>query len=161
MKKTLFSALPLLVFFLYIGNSYSQSMTDYTWDTYYVKFKIPATYKVDKNSSDGFGAGDGNTYLSVYPKTGDVMTYNNMKSSLENWASDSKVSYTKVNMLENLNGYWGTYIDGTNTENNLPATLLLLVHPDYPTKQLFVWINYKSDAFDTALKMLKSFTPTY
>src|SRR5205823_4359549 len=99
--------------------------------------------------------------LSVYPKTSDVMTYNTMKSSLESWAADSKVSYTDVKMMENLNGYWGTYIDGTNSTNGLPATLLLLVHPSYPTKQLYVWINYKSDAFDTALKMLKSFTPTY
>lgn len=161
MKKTLFSALPLLLFFLYTGSSYSQTMTDYTWDTYNVKFQIPTTYKVDKNTADGFGAGDGNTYLSVYPKTGDVMTYNNMKSSLESWAADSKVTYSNVNMLENLNGYWGTYIDGTNTSNNLPATLVLLVHPDYPTKQLYVWINYKTESFDTALKMLKSFTPTY
>ena len=161
MKKVFFAALPLLVFFAFIGSTYSQSMTDYTWDSYNVKFKIPATYKVDKSTGTEFGAGDGDTYLSVYPKTGSVMTYNSMKSSLETWASDSKVSYSDVNMMENLNGYWGTYIDGTNTTNGLPATLLLLVHPDYPTKQLYVWINYKSDAFDTALKMLKSFTPTY
>ena len=161
MKNTFFAALSLLILFLFTGLSYSQKMTDYTWDSYNVKFQIPVTYKVDKNTATEFGGGDGDTYLSVYPKTGDVMTYNAMKRSLEDWAVDSRVSYTKVNMLENLNGYWGTYIDGTNNDNNLPATLLLLVHPDYPTKRLFVWINYKSDAFDTALKMLKSFTPTY
>src|SRR5439155_10266443 len=131
MKNSFLAALSVFILFLFAGNAYSQSMTDYTWDSYNVKFKIPTTFKVDKNSADGFGAGDGNAYLSVYPKTGDVMAYSTMKSSLESWAADSKVSYSKVNMMENLNGYWGTYIDGTNTENNLPATLLLLVHPDY------------------------------
>lgn len=162
-KKSLFFALlPVLFLFLFAGSSNSQTMKDFTWDTYHVKFQIPTTFNVDKNTSDAFGAGDPDAYLSIYPRQGESMSFSGMKGALETWALDSKVyDYPKVNELDNLNGYWGVYVDGTNSENKLPATLLILVHPDYPKTKLYVWINYKSDAFDMALKMLKSFTPTY
>ena len=163
MKKTLLQLfLAAAVFLLFSGVTHAQRMKDFTWDYYHVKFQIPVTFSVDKNTDDEFGAGDGDIYLDIYPRSGESMTFSKMKKSLEDWASDSKVyDYTKVNEMEDLNGYWGVYLDGTKSTNNLPASLLLLVHPDYPSTVLYIWINYKSDAFDTAVKMLKSFTPTY
>lgn len=160
MKKTLFLILPVLMV-LFVCNSYAQ-MTDYTWNDYHVKFKIPSAFRVDKNTSDEFQAGNDDAYLSIYPKTGQSMTLAKMKSALQDWASSSNVTgYDNVNTMDNLNGYWGVYIDGKKSDNNLPASLLLLVHPDYPSTMLYVWINYKSDMFNTAVEVLKSFTPTY
>ena len=163
MKKTLnFAFIALIFAFVFTEASYSQRMVDYTWDSYHVKFQITSTCKVDKNNTDEFGAGDDDVYLSIYPKKGDPMTFGRMKAALEDWALDSKVyGYDYVHEMENLNGYWGVYIDGKNGSNDLPATLLLLVHPDYASTKLYIWINYRSSAFDTALKMLKSFTPMY
>ena len=163
MNRTFGFAFIALIFTLFsAGTSYSQRMVDYNWDTYHVKFQIPATCHVDKNDADEFGAGDDDVYLSIYPKKGDPMSFGRMKAALEDWALDSKVyGYDYVHEMENLNGYWGVYIDGKNRSNDLPATLLLLIHPDYSSTKLYIWINYRSDAFDTALKMLKSFTPTY
>ncbi len=163
MKKSfLLTFLFTVSFLLFSGISYSQRMVDYTWDTYHVKFKIPATFNVEKNNDTEFGAGDDDAYLSIYPKKEQSMSFSKMKKALEDWASDSKVyDYEKVNEMEDLNGYWGVYIDGKKSSNDLPATLLLLVHPDYPTTMLYIWINYRSAAFDTAVKMLKSFTPMY
>ena len=163
MKKTTFSVFfSILLLMLFAGTSFSQRMIDYTWDKYFVKFEIPATFKVDKSSSDEFGAGDDDVYLSIYPKKGDPMSFRKMKAALEDWALESKVyGYDKVNEMENLNGYWGVYIDGKNGSNDLPATLLLLIHPDYPSTKLYIWLNYRSSAFDTALKILKSFKPMY
>jgi len=163
MKKLNLSVFLSVVLFLALtGSTFSQRMIDYTWDTYFVKFQIPATFTVDKNTSDEFGGGDGDIYLNIFPKKGETMSFGKMKQALEDWAIKCKVyGYDKVNELENLNGYWGVYIDGKNEDNDLPATLLLLIHPDYPKAKLYIWINYKSSAFDTALKMLKSFTPTY
>jgi len=161
-KLSLFAFLSMVLSLALTGSTFSQKMTDYTWNDYFVKFQIPVTFNVDKNTSDAFGAGDDDVYLSIYPKKGEKMSFGKMKQALEDWAIESKVyGYDKVNELENLNGYWGVYIDGKNGDNDLPATLLLLIHPDYPTAKLYIWINYRSAAFDTALKILKSFTPTY
>ena len=161
-KQLLFTFLFTVCFIALSGMTYSQKMTVYTWDDFHTKFQIPVTFTVDKNSDTEFGAGDDDCYLSIYPKTGESMSFSKMKKALEDWALDSKVyDYEKVNEMEDLNGYWGVYIDGTKSSNSLPATLLLLVHPSYPTIRLYVWINYRSAAFDTAVKMLKSFTPTY
>lgn len=163
MKKIFFLVLLFASAFFYLtGLTYSQRMVDYTWDTYHVKFQIPATFNVEKNNDAEFGAGDDDAYLSIYPKKSGTMSFSKMKSALDDWANDSKVyGYDNVKELENLNGYWGVYIDGKKSSNDLPVTLLLLVHPDYPTTMLYVWINYRDAAFDTAVKMLKSFTPMY
>jgi len=163
MKKTFISALFTVFALMLVNNStFSQKMIDYTWDNYFVKFQIPATFTVEKNNNDEFGAGDGDIYLSIFPRKGTSMTYGKMKRALEDWALDTKVyGYDKVNEMENLNGYWGVYIDGKYGSNDLPVTLLLLIHPDYTSTQLYIWINYKSSGFETAVKMLKSFKPTY
>jgi len=160
MKKTLFFTLFAFIV-LFAGNSYAQ-MTEFTWSDYHVKFQIPTSFHVDKNTADEFQAGNDDAYLSIYPKTGQSMTLAKMKSALIDWASSSNVSgYDNVNTMDDLNGYWGVYIDGKKSDNNLPASLLLLVHPNYPTTMLYVWINYKSDLLNTAVEVLKSFTPTY
>lgn len=161
-KLNLFVIFTAVLFLAFTGSTLSQKMTEYTWDTYFVKFQVPVTFNVDKNDADAFSAGDDDIYLDIYPQKGEKMSFGKMKQALEDWAIKVKVyGYDKVNELENLNGYWGVYIDGKKESNDLPISLLLLIHPDYPTAKLYVAINYKSSAFDTAIKVLKSFTPTY
>lgn len=163
MKRTIYSFSLVVLALLFISQlSYSQTMKDFTWDSYNTKFSIPTTFTVDKSSGTEFQAGDGDAYLSIYPKSGSSITFSQMKSKLEDWATDSKVyDYPKVYELENLNGYWGVYVEGTNSSNSLPALLMIIVHPDYPSKYMYVWLNYKKDAIGLAEKVLKSFTPTY
>jgi hypothetical protein len=162
MRKLIQTAALAAVFMFVANSGFAQSMKDYTWDSYNVKFAIPVTFHVDKSSGEVFEAGDDDVYLSIYPQKGSSVAFSQMKAKLETWASDSKVyDYPKVYELENLNGYWGVYLEGTNSTNSLPALLMLVVHPDYPTKYMYVWINYRKDAISTAEKVLKSFTPTY
>ena len=163
MKKIISAAGVFMLALLFLNQAaYSQQMKDFNWDSYNTKFSIPTTFNVDKSTGTEFQAGDGDVYLSIYPKSGGSVTFSQMKAKLEDWASESKVyDYPKVYELENLNGYWGVYLEGTNSTNSLPALLMLVVHPDYPTKSMYVWINYKKESINVADKILKSFTPTY
>jgi hypothetical protein len=163
MKKQnlLFTAF-IFALFLVGSTLFAQPMTKYTWDDYSMKFEIPKTFTVYENNIDKFDAGDDDIRLTIYPRKGEYLSFSKMRRKLEDWAYDSGVyGFDNVNEMEDLNGYWGVYIDGKKRSNDLPATLLLLVHPTYNSNSMYIWINYRSDAFDTALKMLKSFKPTY
>lgn len=143
------------------ATSFSQAMTEYTWNSYSVKFKIPKTFNVTENSSSQFSAGDADAWLTVYPRSGENLSYNKMKKSLKEWASNSGVSgYSNV-YDESVNGYWGVYLNGYKNDNGLPVYLGLLIHPDYPDISMYIWINYNSDALDIANKIFYSFTPMY
>lgn len=162
MKKTSVFFLVVLFALVFIkSNSYSQAMTEYTWTSYSVKFKIPKTFNVSENSSSSFSAGDDDAWLTIYPRSGENLSYNGMKKALKNWASSSGVSgYSNV-YDESVNGYWGVYLNGTKNDNGLPAYLGLLIHPDNPDISLYVWINYRSDALDVTNKIFYSFSPMY
>jgi hypothetical protein len=104
-------------------------------------------------------------YLDIYPRQGEALTYESMKSSIIKWANDLGLSYPSVNAngnaqpiyLANLNGFWGCAIDGT--KSNLPATVLLIVNPRDPTLSFYIWINYTKEYYHDAVAVLKSFTP--
>ena len=82
-----------------------------------------------------------------------------MKSLLKTWAKENKLKFDgSVEDMEDLNGYWGVYVDGTG-ENDLPTTVLLLIDPDYPDISLYVWVQYQEDQLDNAVKILRSFVP--
>jgi len=96
MKKALFA---IAVALLFIATStYSQSMKDFTWDSYNVKFSIPTTFQVDKSTGSEFQAGNEGVYLSIYPKTGNSVAFNQMKQKLEDWAVDAKFMITRKYM---------------------------------------------------------------
>ena len=81
-----------------------------------------------------------------------------MASSLSRWARENNISYEgSPNYMESLNGYWGCYIDGYS--GSAPDSLLLLVDPDYPDVSMYIWLSYTSADYDTAVNILKSFTP--
>jgi hypothetical protein len=137
----------------------AQSLESWTWDTYKMKFKVPNNFKVSDNDATKFSAGNGNLHLTIYPRKDEELTYETMQSALRKWARSNNVNYEgEVKYMKSLNEYWGVYIDGTGS-NGLPTSLLLLVDPDYTTNSFYIWLQYQRDYFDTAVDILKSFTP--
>ncbi len=154
MKKSLF----LLACFV-LSHFASAQMKSWTWDTYKVKYSAPSNFKISKNTKEAFSAGNTNINLTIYPRTGENLGQGDMVAALRKWAHSSKVTFTGTpEELDDLNGYWGVYLDGT-AENGNPTTLLLLVDPDYPEISLYIWLQYQDGYVDTAVAILKSFTP--
>jgi hypothetical protein len=149
----------LWVFFLIFSfTARSQSMQEWTWDEYHVKFSVPTSFKVLSNSSTEFSSGNSNMNLTIYPRRDENLEYNQMSGALARWARENKVSYSgSPNYMENLNGYWGVYIDGTVSGS--PVSLLLIEDPDYPEVTMYIWLSYTSAHYNTAVRILKSFTP--
>lgn len=149
----------LLLAFMVVGQIASAQMTEWTWDTYRVKYSAPSNFKVLKNSASGFSAGNNNINLTIYPENGANISYDAMLSSLTRWAKAQKLSFADgAQYLEDLNGYWGCYIDGTASNGN-PTSVLLLIDPDYPEIGLYIWLQYQDGYLDTAVEILQSFTP--
>jgi|SRR5690242_776364 len=153
-----------LLFLCVIGTA--QSLQTWTWDTYKIEFKAPNDLDLKKNDATQFEAGNSNMYLDIYPRKGENLTYSGMKNALIKWANDLNLSYSSTNTdgdsqpiyLDNLNGYWGCAIDG-KSESGLPATIMLIVDPDYTNISFYVWINYAHEYYHDAVQVLKSFTP--
>ncbi len=146
--------------------SFSQAqMKKWTWDTYSMKFKIYETMEVTINTADQFEAKDNNFAFDIYPRKGENLSYERMKSAVKKWANENNVDWSTYNnsgneqpiYISDLHRYWGCAIDGTN--KGFPTTLLLLVDPDNPSISFYVWISYRSEYYDDALKILKSFEP--
>ena len=143
----------------------AQTLKLWQWDTYKLKFRAPDNLVLQKNDATIYEAGNNNMYLDIYPRQGEQLTYEGMKSNIIKWAGDLGLSYPTVNAngtaqpvyLANLNGFWGCAIDGT--KNNLPATVLLIVNPDDPALSFYIWINYTKEYYQDAVAVLKSFTP--
>ncbi|SRR5579871_204961 len=144
----------------------AQTLQQWTWETYRIKFKAPDNLVVKKNDATVYEAGNSAMYIDIYPRKGENLTYDGMKNALVKWANSTGLSYDDQNSegnaqpiyLENLNGYWGCAIDG-KSNNGLPATIMLIVHPDHSDISFYVWINYAKEYYHDAVAVLKSFTP--
>ena len=137
----------------------SQNLKTWNWTDYKMQFKAPSNFTIDENNSEKFAAGNGKLYLTIYPKKGGKISYEGMKDALREWSRKNDLTYRKdVQYMSNLNRYWGVYIDGV-APSGLPTTLLLLVDPDYSNISFYVWLQYQSDYLETAVAVLKSFTP--
>src|ERR1035437_4888184 len=145
------------------GNT--QSLKSWTWDTYKMKFKAPDNMEVRKNDATVYEASNNSITMDIYPLTGQNLTYDGMKRAIMNWADKIPLSYNTTNSsgdtqpiyLKDLNGYWGCAIDGT--KDGFSSSALLLVNPDYPDINYYIWISYKSEYYQDAVAILKSFTP--
>lgn len=154
MKKTIF-----LFAFVALSHWASAQMTTWTWDTYKIKYSAPSNFKISKNTKEAFSAGNTNINLTIYPHVDENLAYDDMAGALRTWAKSSSVSFQGApQQMEDLNGYWGVYIDGKANNGN-PTTMLILIDPDYPEIALYVWLQYQSGYVDTAVQILKSFTP--
>lgn len=156
--KTIFSAKTvLLCFFLTSTFLHAQDIT-YNWDSYKTRFKIPTDFVVSQSDGNNFIAGNTDINLSIFPRNGENLSYREMKSYLLDWANRNVVvNLTETTSLNNLNGYWGVFVEGT--KDNFPVTLLLLVDPDFPEYSLYVWLSYRAEKLDRALDILYSFEP--
>ncbi len=143
----------------------AQSLQSWTWDYYKMKFKAPDNMVVRKNDATVYEASNNSITMDIYPLTGQNLTYDGMKNAIIKWADKSSLSY-KVNnsngekqpiYLDNINGYWGCAIDGT--KEGFSASAVLLVNPDHPDINYYVWISYAPEYYHDAVTILRSFTP--
>lgn len=134
-------------------------MRSYTWDSYRMKFEIPEDFEIKKSDGKNFSAGNGDIYLSIYPRLNENLSYEGMEEALMAWAKSSNVLFTDDGLmyLDNLNGYWGVMADGV--VDNWPVFIMLVIDPDYPETSLYVWLSYSEKGIETAEKILNSFTP--
>ena len=155
------------IFLLIIGiAANAQTLKQWTWDYYKIKFKAPSNLAVQKNDETVYEAGNSAMFLDIYPHKGENLTYDGMKNAVINWATDLKLSYSSANSagnaqpiyLESINGFWGCAIDGTSS-SGLPATVMLIVNPDDPDLSFYIWLNYSKEYYHDAIAILKSFTP--
>ena len=150
--------LPLLIF-CFVSSFVTAQLKTWSWSDYKMQFKAPVDFKIDENTSSKFAAGNGKLYLTIYPKKGAKISYEGLKDALRDWSRQNDLTYKKdVQYMSNLNRYWGVYIDGV-APSGLPTTLLLLVDPDYSNISFYVWLQYQSNSLQTAVDILKSFTP--
>jgi hypothetical protein len=131
----------------------------YTWDSYKMKFKIPTNSTILASSGTKFSCNNGSVVLEIQPRKGEYLTYEKMKSSLSKWAASNNLDNSwDIRYMDDLNGYWGVYID-TKASNGLPTTVCLLVDPDFPEISFYVWLQYNSSYYQTAVDVLASFIP--
>jgi hypothetical protein len=143
-----------------------QSLQTWTWDYYKMKFKAPDNMVVKKNDATVYEASNNSITMDIYPVTGQQnITYDGMKNAIVNWANKESLSYNTINSsgekqpiyLENINRYWGCAIDGT--KDGFSTSVVLLVNPDYPDVNYYVWISYAPEYYHDAIAILRSFTP--
>jgi hypothetical protein len=143
----------------------AQSLESWTWDSYKMKFKAPDNMRVQENDANSFEATNDNITMDIYPRKGENLTYDGMKNAIINWASQTGLRYDTYNSsgdrqpiyLDDLNGYWGCAIDGK--KQGFPASMLLLVDPDYPDISFYIWVSYSSEYYHDAISIIKSFQP--
>ncbi len=160
-RKYLFAAL-LLLSANYIK---AQSLEGWNWDTYKIKFQAPDNMRVEQNDANTFQATNDVMTLDIYPRKDENLTYDGMKNAVITWASQEGLRYMTNNSdgnaqpiyLDDINGYWGCAIDGK--KNGYPASMLLLVDPDFPEISFYIWISYSDQYYHDAVTILKSFKP--
>jgi hypothetical protein len=143
----------------------AQFLKSWTWDNYKMKFRLPDNMTVQESAADKFQATNKVITIDIYPRRGDNLSYSGMKNAIIDWAATTRMRYNEYNnsgdaqpiYLKNINGYWGCAIDGE--KNGVPASILLLVNPDFPDISFYVWLSYLDDYYHDAVQILKSFEP--
>lgn len=151
----------LLIIVLSLNYSflYCQTNKSWTWNSYKITLQAPSDFVVKESSPTFFHAGNGNLFLSIYPKKGENLTYDRMQQASQSWAIQSKVTFTSSDSgyLPNLNRFWSYYIKARDYKA-MPTYILLLVDPGHVENSYYVWLQYKSGYEATALNVLKSFS---
>ncbi len=158
MKK--FTVLSVMLVCLLATSVSAQEMKLFNWTTYKTQFEIPSNFVVQKNDITEFTAGTEEIVLTVYPRKGEEVDFENMPAALADWATENKLeNLGEITELdgEQLKGYWGVFQEGTY--NGLPVIVMLIVDPDYSDIGFYIWLNYTEGNEDVCVKILKSFTP--
>ena len=162
MKHRLLLAVLLL---LTCSSLHAQSLESWTWDTYKMKFKAPDNMSPQENDANSFQATNDKITMDIYPRQGENLTYDGMKNAIIKWANQTGLRYNTYNSsgdaqpiyLDDINGYWGCAIDGK--KQGFPASMLLLVDPDFPDISFYIWISYADEYYHDAVTILRSFKP--
>jgi len=160
--KALISLSVLLLFMAspFISAAQDDGWVTYEWKDYSTEFKIPSDFEVTTSSAEKFSATNSAILMSIYPRSEEYLTWEEMEDALKTWTTDNDVTVTgDVVELdeEKMNGYWGVLLEGTKADYNVGT--MLIVDPDFPEISLYIWVAYDSDQIDTVLEMLMSFTP--
>ncbi|HBG70129.1 MAG: hypothetical protein A2W93_10350 [Bacteroidetes bacterium GWF2_43_63] len=158
--KTLTRLSALMLFLIVPVLSFAQTWVEYEWEEYSTEFKIPSDFEVTESSSEKFSATNGAILMSIYPRTDESLTWEEMENSLRTWTTENEVlvSGDIVELdEEKMNGYWGVLLEGTKNDYNVGT--MLIVDPDFTDISLYIWVAYDADQVDTVLEMLMSFTP--
>lgn len=160
--KPLISLSVLLLFLAspFISAAQDDGWVTYEWKDYSTEFKIPSDFEVTTSSAEKFSATNSAILMSIYPRSEEYLTWEEMEDALKTWSVDNEVTVTgDIVELdeEKMNGYWGVLLEGTKSDYNVGT--MLLIDPDFPEISLYIWVAYDSDQIDTVLEMLMSFTP--
>ncbi|MPM15542.1 hypothetical protein SDC9_61913 [bioreactor metagenome] len=154
------SVLLLILASPFISAAQDDGWVTYEWKEYSTEFKIPSDFEVTTSTAEKFSATNSAILMSIYPRSEEYLTWDEMEEALKTWTTDNGVTVSgDIVELdeEKMNGYWGVLLEGTKSDYNVGT--MLIVDPDFPEISLYIWVAYDSDQVDTVLEMLMSFTP--
>jgi hypothetical protein len=164
-KKILFSLSFLLSVYVATaqvqGTAAVQATKSWAWNNYKVAFQAPTDLIVKENSDKVFYAGNGHVFLTIYPKTGDSLTHDNLPLVLQKWATEYKLSYSSSSnsaYLTNSTRYWTYYLAGTGYKG-MTTYAAIIADANNPTKCYYVWLQYENGYATAAMNILNSFGP--
>lgn len=136
----------------------TQPTKAWTWATYGIGFQAPSDFVVRESSSTVFQAGNGQVFLTIYPKKGENLTPDKLKPALKKWAADNKVNFTSGDSayILPLNRLSACYMNG-NDSKGVSVDVLLLKDPSHPDNSYYVWLQYRPGYQNAAMDILKSF----
>lgn len=165
LKRILFSAILVLSVFLLSsqvqGTVAVQPTKSWTWNNYVVAFQAPTDLAVKENSDKVFYAGNGHVFFTIYPKTGDSLSHDNLPPVIQKWASEYKFSNSSSSnsgYIANSTRYWTYYLSGTGYKG-MPTYAAIIVDSNNPTKSYYVWLQYENGYATAAMNILNSFSP--
>ncbi len=148
------------IFCLMMISGVFAQLKPYSWDSFKIKFKVPENFVADEATSNTWIGHNSKITLSIYPRKGENLSAENLKTALYNWTVANGVTKmdegTEIDP-EKLNRYKGYLYEGVI--NDLFVETMLIVDPDYPGISFYIFIHYKAGSEDDVLKILTSFTP--
>jgi len=158
MRKKLVFALMIGITLILSSSISAQELEEWIWDEYSTSFKAPYDLELTQHDGDGFNGNNDYLALSIYPRLDENLSYEGMEDALVDWVINNGLKkVSEPDYIDDLNGYWGIFVEGTN--DGFPVFAMLVVDPDFPAITLYVWLSYDYDYEDIAVEILLSFMP--
>ena len=77
--KTIKALFAIVLLFVAPSLSFAQSWVEYEWKEYSTEFKIPSDFEVTESSAEKFSASNGAILMSIYPRTEEYLTWEEME----------------------------------------------------------------------------------
>jgi len=161
MKLTMIYRMMLMTVLLLIsGILMAQEMKILTWEAYKTKFSIPGNLRVIKSSGDYWSGTNDTINISIKAFRDEKLTKQEKSDLLYNWAINNGMkNIGNVIKLDSsqFNGFCGIMYEGANA--GFPVITAHLSYPNDESVNFYIWISYREDSKDIALKTLMSFIP--